>query len=121
VVKQSMKAGLVNEMEYSALAAEIESIHNRMQKLKEQQAERALRENRVEELRDYLMAQRVNLTKFDEELFRRFVEKVTVQSMAEVTFVLKVGGEVTPTGSFPTASFKENLTLKPAREAVITF
>lgn len=48
----------------------------------------------MEEFQDYLMAQESDLAKFDEELFRRFVEKVTVQSMAEVAFVFKVGVEV---------------------------
>ena len=94
LIKEGMKAGLVNEKEYSALGAEIESIRNQMQRLKEQQAERALRVNRVEELQDYLMAQDDNLIEFDEEIFRRFVEKVKVQSMAEVAFVFKVGVEV---------------------------
>ncbi len=35
-----------------------------------------------------------NLTKFDEDLFRRVVEKVKVQSEIEVEFVFKVGVEV---------------------------
>ena len=89
-----MKEGLVNEKEYSVLGTEIESIRNRMQSLKEQQAERASRVNRVEELQDYLMVQEANLIEFDEEIFRRFVEKVKVQSMAEAAFVFKVGVEV---------------------------
>lgn len=45
----------------------------------------------MEELRDYLMAQESGLAKFDDVLFRRCVEKVIIQSMAEVEFVLKVG------------------------------
>ena len=94
LVRQGMKEGLVNEKEYSVLGTEIESIRNRMQSLKEQQAERALRVNRVEELQDYLMVQEANLIEFDEEIFRRFVEKVKVQSMAEAAFVFKVGVEV---------------------------
>ena len=65
-----------------------------MQRLKEQQIERAMREKRLEELQEYLIAQESDLVKFDEELFRRFVEKVTVQSMAEVAFLFKVGIEV---------------------------
>jgi len=90
-----MKAGVVDEKEHSALGADIESVQNRMERIKGQQTQWALREKRVEELRDYLMAQEARLDKFDEVLFRRFVEKVIIQSMAEVAFVLKVGVEVT--------------------------
>jgi Recombinase. len=93
-VKRGMKAGVVDEKEHSALSAEIKSIQNRMAKLKDQLIERAMREKRVEELRDYLMAQGGEIGKFDDVLFRRFVEKVMIQSMAEVAFVFKVGVEV---------------------------
>lgn len=55
----------------------------------EQQTER---EKQVKELQNYLVE--ANLTKFDEDLFRRVVEKVKVQSMVEVEFVFKVGIEV---------------------------
>lgn len=77
-----------------ALGAEIESVQNRMKKLKEQQTERAMREKRVEDFKDHLMAQESGPVKFDEDIFRRLVEKVTVQSMAEVAFLFKVGVEV---------------------------
>ena len=40
------------------------------------------------------MGQGGEISKFDVELFRRFVEKVMIQSMAEVAFEFKVGGEV---------------------------
>lgn len=40
------------------------------------------------------MAQESGLAKFDDVLFRRLVEKVIVQSMAELGFVFKVGVEV---------------------------
>ena len=53
-----------------------------------------MREKRVEDLREYLMAQESGIDKFDDVLFRRFVEKVMIQSMAEVAFVLKVGVDV---------------------------
>ena len=38
--------------------------------------------------------QGVKVTKFDEEIFRRLIEKVKVQSMVEVVFVFKTGVEV---------------------------
>lgn len=69
-------------------------MHNRMGKLKEHQTERAIREKRVEELKDYLIGQESGLTKFDDVLFRRFVENVIIQSMAEVAYVFKVGVEM---------------------------
>jgi uncharacterized coiled-coil protein SlyX len=94
LVKWGMKSGVVNEKEHSVLGAEIKSIQNRMAKLKDQLTERAMREKRVEELRDYLMTQESRIDKFDDVLFRRLIEKVTVQSMAEVAFLFKVGVEV---------------------------
>ena len=94
LVRQGMKAGAVDEKEHLRLGVEIESVQNRMGKLKECETERSMREKRVEELRDYLMAQESGICKFDDVLFRRFVEKVIIQSMAEVEFVLKVGVEV---------------------------
>jgi DNA invertase Pin-like site-specific DNA recombinase len=94
LVKQSIKAGNVDENGHSVLSAEIEKVQNRMKKLIEQQVERTMREKRVEELRDYLIAQESGIDKFDDVLFRRFVEKVMIQSMAEVAFVFKVGVDV---------------------------
>ena len=94
LVKRGMKAGVVDEKEHSSLGAEIKSIQNRMAKLKDQLTEREMREKRVEELQDYLMGQESGSDKFDDVLFRRFVERVMIQSMAEVSFVLKVGVEV---------------------------
>ena len=56
-------------------AGGIDLMRERMHRLKGQQTEQALRVKKVQELQDYLMAQKTNLTKFDEELFRRFVRK----------------------------------------------
>lgn len=82
------------EKEDSTLAGEIDLLRERIQRLKGQQTERALRKSWVKELRDYLMEQETSLTKFDEDLFRRLVEKVKVRSMVEVEFVFKAGVEV---------------------------
>jgi hypothetical protein len=79
------------------IGAEIKRVQNRINKLKDQLTEREMREmreKRVEELRDYLMGQESGIDKFNDVLFRRFVEKVAVQSMAEVAFVFKVGVDV---------------------------
>lgn len=50
--------------------------------------------NRIKEIEEYLLAQESPLEKFDEDLFRRVVEKVKVQSMVEAVFVFKTGVEV---------------------------
>jgi hypothetical protein len=82
------------DKEYTTLPGEIDLTRERMQRLKGQQAERALRAELVQELQDYLMTKETNLTKFDEEIFRRVVERVKVRSMVEVEFVFKAGVEV---------------------------
>ena len=92
-MKNLAKSGF-DEKEYSTLTGEIDLMRERMHRLKGQQTEQALRVKKVQELQDYLMAQKTNLTKFDEELFRRFVEKVKVRSMVEMEFVFKAGIEV---------------------------
>ena len=50
--------------------------------------------NRIKELKEFLLSRENGLTKFDENLFRRVVEKVKVQSMVEAIFVFKTGVEV---------------------------
>lgn len=65
-----------------------------MQRLKGEKTERAIRLKQVQELQDYLMEQKNVISKFDEGLFHRFVEKVKARSMVEVEFVFKAGVEV---------------------------
>jgi len=51
--------------------------------------------NKVIGSKEIIISTRENgLTKFDEDLFRRVVEKVKVQSMVEAVFVFKTGVEV---------------------------
>lgn len=76
------------------LQREIELMRERRQKLKDAKAERVLRVNRIMELEEYLATQESPLEKFDEDLFRRLIEKIKVQSMVEVVFVFKTGVEV---------------------------
>jgi site-specific DNA recombinase len=45
-------------------------------------------------LREYIETQETALNKFDEDLFRRLIKKVSVKSLVEVTFVFKTGVEV---------------------------
>ena len=97
LVRLNAKTGIdtrVYDKEYSTVGAEIESMRERRQKLKDKQAEQILRVNRIQELKDYLITQENELTKFDEDLFRRVVEKVKVESMVEAVFVFKTGVEV---------------------------
>ncbi|GAB6172394.1 hypothetical protein JCM15765_18720 [Paradesulfitobacterium aromaticivorans] len=97
LVRLNAKTGLdtgVYDQQYSTLAAEIELMRERREKLKEAEAERVLRVNRVKEIEEYLAAQGSPLDKFDGDLFRRLTEKVKVQSMVEAVFVFKTGVEV---------------------------
>jgi len=97
LVRLNAKTGLdtrVYNKEHSTLGAEIERMRERRQKLKEADAERVLRVNRIQELKDFLLSQECSLEKFDEDLFRRVVERVKVQSMVEAIFVFKTGVEV---------------------------
>lgn len=97
LVRLNAKTGLdtrVYDKEYSTLGAEIERMRERRQKVKEVEAERVLRLNRIQEIEEYLLAQENGLTKFDEDLFRKVIEKVKVQSMVEAVFVFKTGVEV---------------------------
>ncbi len=82
------------DQEYAEVAAEIELMQQRKQKLNDAELEKLTRRNKVEELREYLTSQDTPLAKFDGDLFRRLVEKVIVHSMVEVTFVFRSGVEV---------------------------
>ena len=97
LVRLNAKTGFdtkVYEKEYSQLASEVELMRGRRQMLKEAEAEKILRVNRIEELKQYLTQQDTTLIKFDEDLFRRLIEKVKVQSMVEAIFVFKTGVDI---------------------------
>ncbi len=74
-----------DEKEYSALVGEIDLLSERM---------RGVKGKWGKESQDYLMEQETEISKFDEKIFLRFVEKVRVRSMVEVEFVFKTGMEV---------------------------
>jgi hypothetical protein len=96
LVRLNAKTGLdtgVYDQQYSMLAAEIELMRERREKLKEAEAEKVLRVNRIKEIEEYLEEQSSPLDKFDGDLFRRLIEKVKVQSMVEAVFVFKTGVE----------------------------
>jgi tRNA U34 5-carboxymethylaminomethyl modifying GTPase MnmE/TrmE len=56
--------------------------------------ERAWRDKKGEDIKAYLAAQDSLLDKFDEDVFRRTVEKVKVRSMVAIVFVFKAGVEI---------------------------
>jgi len=82
------------EQEYVEVAAEIEIMNERKQKIKDAELEKLIRQNRIAEIEEYLRSQDTALAKFDGEVFRRLVEKVIVHSMVEVTFIFRTGVEV---------------------------
>lgn len=97
LVRLNVKTGIdtrVYDKEYSTLGAEIEQMRGRRQKLKDKHAEQVLRVNRIHELKDYLLTQECSLERFDEDLFRKVVEKVKVESLVEAVFVFKTGVDV---------------------------
>ncbi|WP_088186063.1 recombinase family protein [Desulfosporosinus sp. FKA] len=82
-----------NNQEYST--AEIEKLQGLKQRVKGDEAERVWKGRMAEEFKAYLDARgSEQVDKFDEDIFRKLVEKVKVQSMVEVEFVFKVGVEV---------------------------
>jgi site-specific DNA recombinase len=82
------------DKEYAEVAAEIELMQERKQKLNDAELEKLIRRNKVEELQEYLTSQDTPLARFDGDLFRRLIEKVLVHSMVEITFVFRSGVEV---------------------------
>ena len=69
---------------------------NREQNGVDQCSTKTVKEKALEQafLRVMNREQGVKVAKFDEEIFRRLVEKVKVESMVEAVFVFKTGGEV---------------------------
>lgn len=69
-------------------------MRERKQKVKDAEAERILRLDRIKEIQEHLNQQESLLDTFDEDLFRMLIEKVKVLSITEVVFVFKTGVEV---------------------------
>ncbi len=85
----------IDSKEYLRVVAEIENLRGRRVGLKSAEAEGGWRKSKMDEFKAYLDARNGELLdKFDEELFRRLIEKVKVQSMVEVVCVFKAGIEV---------------------------
>ena len=97
LVRLNAKSGLdtsVYSDEYGKVSAEIEMLRERRQQLKQDHAKDVLKVERIKELRAYLKNNDTPLNKFDGDLFGRLIEKVTVTSLIEVTFVFKTGIEI---------------------------
>lgn len=69
-------------------------LRDRRQQLKQDHANDVLKVEKIKELRTYLKNNHTPLDKFDGDLFGRLIEKVTVTSLIEVTFVFKTGIEI---------------------------
>ena len=80
--------------EYGQLTAEMERLRALRQKLQDQEAQKVIRIQRIDELRQFVQEQQTPLVRFDGNLFRRLVEKVRVLDGDEVIFVFKTGFEV---------------------------
>jgi hypothetical protein len=92
-LQQELMDAVRNNREYST--AEIERLQALKQKVKGDEVEKAWRNRMVGEFKAYLDARgSEQVDKFDEDLFRKLVEKVRVVSMVEVEFVFKVRVEV---------------------------
>ncbi len=97
LVRLNAKTGLDTreyDNEYGQLAAEIERFRALRQTLLDEEAQKVIRIQRIDEVRDFLQSQTSPIEYFNEELFRRLIEKVSVKSLVEVTFVFKTGVEV---------------------------
>ena len=98
LVRLNAKTGLDTreyDDEYGQLAAEIERFRGLRQKLLDEDAQKVIRIQRIDELRQFIQEQSSPIERFDGELFRRLVEKVSVKSLVEANFVFKTGVEVT--------------------------
>lgn len=97
LVRLNAKTGLDTreyDNEYGQLAAEIERFRALRQTLLYEEAQKVIRIQRIDELRQFLQGQDSPLEYFNEDLFRRLIEKVSIKSLLEATFVFKTGVEV---------------------------
>lgn len=96
LVRLNAKTGLdtrEQDNEYGLLAAEIERFRALRKALLDEEAQRVIRIHRIDDLRQFLQSQTSPLEYFDEDLFRRLIEKVSIKSLVEATFVFKTGVE----------------------------
>lgn len=97
LVRVNAKTGLDTgsySNEYGQLTAEMERLRMVRQKLQDQDAQKVIRIQRIDELRQFVQEQEIPLARFDGNLLRRLVEKVRVMSLDDFTFVFKTGAEI---------------------------
>lgn len=97
LVRLNAKTGLdtrAYDNEYGQLAAEIEKFRAMRQQLQDEEAQKVIRIQRMDDMRQFIIGHTSPFEKFDEDIFRRLIEKVSVKSMVEVSFVFKTGIEV---------------------------
>lgn len=97
LVRFNAKTGLdsgVYDNEYNQLAAEIERFRGMRQAILDEEAQNVIRIQRIDELRQFLQSQASPLEYFNEDLFRRLIEKVSIKSLVEAAFLFKTGIEV---------------------------
>lgn len=94
IVRLNVNTGLDAETydgEYSRIAKEIEILRDRKQKIQDADIDDKIRKNRTEQIVDIIKEQKEMIKRFDEELFRSVIERVTILSIVEVEFQFKSG------------------------------
>ena len=97
LVRLNAKTGLdtgAYDEEYSQLTTEIERFRGLRQKLLNEETQKVIRTNRIDELRKFIQDQGTPLEYFDGDIFRRLIEKVSVKAIVGTVFVFKTGIEV---------------------------
>jgi hypothetical protein len=80
--------------EYGQMVTEIERLRALRQAILDEEAQKVIRMQLIDDLRQFLQDQTSPLIGFNENLFRRLIEKVNIKSLVEATFVFKTGVEV---------------------------
>ncbi len=97
LVRLNAKTGLATQeydKEYGRVAAEIERFRAMRQTMQDEETNKIIRIQRIDELRQFIQSQSSPLEYFDEELFRRLIEKISIKTQGEATFVFKTGVEL---------------------------
>ena len=69
-------------------------IQEQRQNLKTAEADKVMRDAHIKGIEEYLDRTDTTFEEFDDDFFRRIIEKVKVQSMVEVVFIFKTGVEI---------------------------
>lgn len=97
LVRLNAKTGLETreyDNEYRLVAAEIEKFREMRKKFLDLESQKVIRIQRMDDMRQFLLSQDSPLEKFDGDILRRLIEKVSVKSLVEAIFIFKTGIEV---------------------------